>query len=493
MQLNLNHLSFAYPDAALSLLTNFSVTFPAGWTGIVGENGCGKTTLARIAARLLKPDEGDITPHLFSTYCSQDATIPPHDLEDFALDWGQSAVRLRQMLAIEDEWLWRFETLSGGQQKRIQIACALWMQPDVLIMDEPTNDLDADARACVRSALASYKGIGLLISHDRELLDALASQCLMFENGVFAMRPGGYSKARAQAEAERASAAHEQRSAKKEAARLKAEAQRRSEEAARSKARLSGKHLSKSDSDGRERLGRAKVSSKDGVAGRASAALAKRLDRAQAHAGRTALSKRYDPAFGQYGEPVKRRHLLHVEAGTITQGAFTLRVPEIWVGAAEHVGISGANGAGKSVLVRHLLSCIPDDVKVAQVPQEVSEAQRQYVLDRLRRMDAAHTGEVLSLVARLNSDPDQILDGKDVSPGEMRKVILAEQLLQHPNALILDEPTNHLDIGSIEALQGLLASFSGALVLVSHDAALLESTCQTRWLITRDGAEAHLQ
>lgn len=109
--------------------------------------------------------------------------------------------------------------------------------------------------------------------------------------------------------------------------------------------------------------------------------------------------------------------------------------------------------------------------------------RRREALHKLREYSQADMGQVLSHVARLNSDPKRILDGEDVSPGEMRKLILAELLLEDPNLLVLDEPTNHLDVGSIEALQGLVLSFAGAVLLVSHDMRLVDESCNVRWLL----------
>ncbi|MDD5894530.1 MAG: ABC transporter ATP-binding protein, partial [Coriobacteriaceae bacterium] len=127
-------------------------------------------------------------------------------------------------------------------------------------MDEPTNDLDAVTRDIVREALASFGGIGILISHDRTLLDSLVSQSLMCEGVRWTMRPGGYSKASLQAAIERSAAIRDREKAAREAKRLKAEAQRRSEEAARQKGKRSKRNLDKHDSDARERIGRAIVS-----------------------------------------------------------------------------------------------------------------------------------------------------------------------------------------------------------------------------------------
>lgn len=220
MQLNLTNISYTYPGTASPAIREVSATFPSGWTGVIGDSGCGKSTLARIAARLIEPDSGAVGPKLFSVYCQQDSSLAPGNLIDFASDWGQGAQRARTLLHIEDGWPWRYDALSGGQQKRLQIACALFARPDVLVMDEPTNDLDAAAREVVREALASFDGIGILISHDRELLDGLVGQSLLCEDARWTMRPGGYSKASSQATSERAAALRDREKAVREAKRL---------------------------------------------------------------------------------------------------------------------------------------------------------------------------------------------------------------------------------------------------------------------------------
>ena len=168
MQLNLTHISYTYPGTASPAIEDVSATFPSGWTGIIGDNGCGKSTLARIAARAITPDSGTVSPSLFASYCQQDSTQEPDDLFDLASDWGKEAQRARALLRIEDDWFWRYDTLSGGQQKRIQIACALYAQPDILIMDEPTASLDESAVSRIHALLGSLKSQGvavLIITH----------------------------------------------------------------------------------------------------------------------------------------------------------------------------------------------------------------------------------------------------------------------------------------------------------------------------------------
>lgn len=481
MQLNLTHINYTYPGTASPAIEDVSATFPTGWTGIIGDNGCGKSTLARIAARAITPDSGTVSPNLFASYCEQDSTQEPDKLFDLASDWGKEAQRARALLRIEDDWFWRYDTLSGGQQKRIQIACALYAQPDVLIMDEPTNDLDAATRDIVKEALASFGGIGILISHDRDLLDGLVGQSLMCEGVRWTMRPGGYSKASDQAASERASAIRDHERASREAKRLKAEAQRRSEEAVRQKGKRSKRGLSKGDSDAREKIGRAIVSGKDGVAGKLSSTMNGRLAKAEAALSKSAISKRYDHRIGEFGIAARSSYVAHLEATRLSVGDFSIDVPELWIAPTEHVVLTGANGTGKSLVLKSVVESVPETVKTAFIPQNVGPGERERALKHLRDQDQEMKGRILSIVARLNSDPDKLLDGDDLSPGELRKLMLAEQLVMNPNFLVLDEPTNHLDLGSIKALQESLIDFPGALLLVTHDRLLSEAVTQIAW------------
>ncbi len=493
MQLNLSHITFTYPDARSSTIDDVSATFPTGWTGLIGDNGCGKSTLAKIAARLIAPDSGSVSPRLLSAYCQQDSSQMPKNLFDLASDWGQEAQRARTLLRIEEDWFWRYETLSGGQQKRVQIGCSLYTRPDVLILDEPTNDLDAETREVVKQALTSFAGIGILISHDRDLLDDIVDQSLVCEGDTWIMRPGGYSKASAQTEKERTSAAKEREHAAREVKRLRAEAQRRSDEAARQKSKRSKKGLSKNDSDGREKIGRAIVSGKDGVAGRLSSSMGKRLDKAESELAKVSVSKRYDHRIGTYGHAARSSHVAHLEAALLRAGEFSIEAPELWISPTDHIVLTGANGTGKSLIVKNVMDTIPENIEVAYVPQCVDLDERKRALSALRDLSQAQRGHVLSIVARLNSDPEKILDGNDLSPGELRKLMLAEQLLREPNLLVLDEPTNHLDVGSIEALQDMLVGFSGAILLVTHDGKLARAVAQIEWVTQRDRAGCGLE
>ncbi|WP_418831172.1 ATP-binding cassette domain-containing protein [Paraeggerthella sp.] len=481
MVLTLHDIGYAYPGSPAPAIEHVSATFAEGWCGVIGDNGCGKSTLARIACGLIQPDIGSVFPQRTATYCPQDAVTSPDLLYDFACDFSRHAIALRENLGIEDDMPWRFDELSFGERKKIQVAVALWQDPDVLALDEPTNHVDAPCRAAIAQALKGYRGIGILVSHDRELLNALVERCLMFEGGTWSMRPGTYDEARTQHERERAEALAKRATAKREAERLTAEANERAQQAARTAARLSARHLDKHDSDGREKRRLAVYSGQDGKTGALASNMDARAGRARQEAQGIRTAKRYNGSLWLESKPHPRATLLLMDEHAIPCGQGRLELPKLALGNTDHIGISGPNGAGKSTLVRHLLQQLPNDIAVLTIPQEVSPAEARRIANDLLSTDEARMGRLLSIVTQLNSNAKRILAGSEVSPGELRKLMLAQGMLDEPALIVMDEPTNHLDLHSAEALERALAAYPGALVAVSHDQAFLNACTSTRW------------
>lgn len=489
MQLSLQHLTYTYPTCVDSVLRDVSATLPCGWTGLVGDNGCGKSTFARIACGRLAPDRGTVAPRLFSVYCEQDASAEPDALYDFAAAYDRDAVVLRRDLGVEDDWPWRYDTLSCGQQKRLQVACALWQRPDLLVMDEPTSHVDAPTREAIAAALARFKGVGLLISHDRALLDALCVQCLFMAEGRLTVRPGGYSQGRGQGELERKAALRQREQAKREKKRLAGEAQRRREEASRAAGMRSCRNLDPKDHSGKERVKLAVYTGKDGVAGKLSSRMESRLSRAEETLAQVKVEKRYDGDLWMRAEPSARKVLYRQPEMTLALGERQLLVPPLSIGNTDHIALTGPNGAGKTTLVSEVARRIDPTARVLVIPQEPTAEQCRDALSRLASLDSRSRGRVLAVAAALNSDPDRLVEGERTSPGEMRKLMLGLGILDEPELIIMDEPSNYLDLHSVEALERLLAAFPGALLLVSHDAALLEATTSVCWEISESSPE----
>ena len=431
----------------------------------------------------LAPDQGAVTPRVRGAVCRQSTATPPETLEEFACDYGSTAVKLRSLLEIEDEQLWSYAMLSHGERKRIQIACALAAEPQVLALDEPTNHLDAPTRALVAQALSSFKGVGLLVSHDRALLDKLVRSCVFVEAGRALAIPGTYTQARRELELRQDTVRTERRQARGELARIKAERDRRAAVAARSAARRSARHLDRHDRDGREKIKLAVYTGQDGKAGKLSSQMDKRIEAAEKRLEGLDAKKERRGSLELDTGPAARKVLARLPEGGMSLGSGrVLHHPELYLGNEDRIGLVGRNGAGKSTLLNALLRQVTLEEGVAYLPQEVLAAEVRALFGELQALSSAERGRVLSIVARLESPPARVIDGEELSPGEVRKLMIARSLLSSPHLIVMDEPTNHLDIRSIEALQDVLDDCACALVLVSHDEQFLDALVDERWV-----------
>lgn len=483
MQITLSDVGYTYPDAVEPLFSHVTITFPQGWSGLLGDNGCGKTTLARIAVGQLTPQTGSVSTGHFCALCTQETDTPPDTLVDFALDYGREARHLRTIFCLDDDMFWRFDTLSHGERKKIQIAVALWQRPDVLVLDEPTNHIDHESRMQLIQAMQTYRGIGILVSHDRELLDAVVTRCVSFEDGKIIVRPGGYTAAHTQEMLERETTRREAHTARKQLTRLSEEKDARAHEADRAQARRSKRHIDPKDRSAKAKIDLAIFTGQDGARGKLSAQLDARLTAAQNRVEQARIAKRYDGELWFETHPSERKTLVTIEPTTIPCGSDTLAIPQLFVGNTDHVGIAGPNGAGKSTLLTYIHSLIADDLTVLTIPQEVAADKHTQIVHQTQTLSPSKRGQVLSIVAQLNSQPKRILEGDRVSPGELRKLMLALGMLEDPDLIIMDEPTNHLDLHSIEALEHMLSSYPGALLLVSHDHAFLHACTSRTWIV----------
>jgi ATPase subunit of ABC transporter with duplicated ATPase domains len=237
-----------------ALLEGLSASFPAGWTGVVGANGAGKTTVLKLACGLLEAQGGSMQLPGSAIYCAQRTDDVPGWLRPLIEAKDRPASEIKGRLGILDDWAARWDTLSHGERKRAQIAGALWQQPDVLALDEPTNHIDAEARALLTSALHDYGGIGLLVSHDRELLDSLCRRCLFLYPPEAVLRPGNYSSGRREALREEEYARSRKELAKQQVSRLKAESHRLVRREQRDRGKFSKRKLDLRDHDGRARI-----------------------------------------------------------------------------------------------------------------------------------------------------------------------------------------------------------------------------------------------
>lgn len=480
-----HNVTFVYPSAVEPLFTDLSLHLPRGFSGIVGANGAGKTTLLKLATGRLTPQTGTVEAPARVVYCPQRTDDIPDQFEAFLDAQTKAAWSIRDMLGIEADWLGRWETLSHGERKRVQIATALWLDPEVLAIDEPTNHLDAQASELLAVALRSFRGVGLLISHDRELLDSLCYQCVFLNPPDVTVRPGGVTKGTQAEKLEQQTARRQHEQHKRAYRKIRREAARREGLAKQAQNKRSKRGLAIKDHDAREKKDRARVSGKDGVGGKLRRQLSGQLTRAQQRSETTRVEKEHDLGIWLPGSTSKRNTLMELPAGSLALGEHKrLAYPDLAITPTDRIALTGVNGSGKSTLVRHLLAALEVPAEqLTYVPQEIDAAPSRQMLDRARDLANEQLGHLMTIVSRLGSRPDRLLASEQPSPGETRKLLLALGMVHAPHIVVMDEPTNHMDLPSIEALETALADCPCSLLLVSHDGRFLDRLTQTIWHI----------
>lgn len=483
MSVAFRDISFSYDGASEPLLGGLTAHLMQGFTGVVGPNGAGKSTLLRILAGELPPTTGHVEGGFGAVYCAQRTDAAPPRFSEFLEDWSAQASRLRGRLHIEPDFAERWQSLSHGERKRAQIGCALWLEPDLLAIDEPTNHLDDEARELLAGALLRFRGVGVIVSHDRALLDALCSQCIWLEPPEAVVYPGGYTVAREQRRLDRATQLAERERALRAHRALEQELAARRDRASREHSVRSKRGLSRHDADGREKIDRARLT--DGKAGAPLRQLQGRSRQAEERLAAAQVRKEHETGVWFSAQPSRRDFLFMLaERAVPLGGERRLHHPALAMRPKDRIAITGPNGSGKSTLLRAILG----DLRLAldgviHVPQEICASDAAKLLDEVRSLPAARLGEVMTLVSRLGSRPQRLLETEEPSPGEIRKLILALGMVRAPALLVLDEPTNHLDLPSIEALEDALRDCPCGILLVSHDRAFLKSVATQEWRI----------
>ena len=457
--------------------------------GVVGDNGAGKSTLLRLLAGAEGPDDGIATPTtgLHAVLVGQSVDLDPDGTVRAELvggrpdhEWARDAA-LREVLdgLLGGVAVTRFpeglETptrqLSGGEQRRVMLARALLEAPELLLLDEPTNHLDIEGIAWLASFLAGHRGTLGVITHDRWFLDAVCDRTWEVADGGVYQYEGGYSAyVLARAERDRQAAAREDR--RRQLVRKELAWLRRGPPARTSKPKFR--------IDAANALIAEEPPARDAV---------ELLRFATARLGDRVLDA-IDVSVA-YGE---RRLLSHV----------TWRL-----GPGQRAAVVGANGSGKTTLLRLLAGDRAPDagevqrgatVKLAELSQDTAELPpRLRVVEALAQVRGRATtsaGEELTpgtLAERFGFRGEKLsTQTDDLSGGERRRLQLMRLLLTEPNVLLLDEPTNDLDIDTLTALEDLLDSWPGTLVVVTHDRYFAERVCDDVFALMGDGGLRHL-
>jgi len=477
---------------------------PRGRIGLIGRNGAGKTTLVRVITGMIEPDtgtidmprgtrlgyiaqeapSGDATP--FETVLAADtertalmaeteSCSDPERLGDvyerlIAIDAYTAPSRAAQILVglgFDEEAQHRpLDSFSGGWKMRVALASLLFSQPDLLLLDEPSNHLDLEAVLWLEDFLKSYPATILLVSHERDFLNNVVDHILHLGGGKLTLYPGGYDafeRQRAERQAQIASARAKQQ----------AEREKLQDYVARNSARASTAKQAQS---------RAKMLAR-------MQPIAELID---------------DPSLSfDFPDPDELRPpLITLDMATVGYGETPiLKRLNLRLDPDDRIALLGRNGNGKTTLARLLAA------QLAPMEGGMTASGRmrvgyftQYQVEELDRdetplqhmtlmMKGASQGAVRAQLGRFGFQGQKATTevGK-LSGGERARLALALITRDAPHMLILDEPTNHLDVDAREALIQALNAYSGAVVIVSHDRHMIEMTADR--LVLVDGGTA---
>lgn len=484
--LEFKHLSFTYDSMTHPLFTDLNLQFNSGWTGVVGANGTGKSTLMKLAAGIIPPDSGKIEASGEILYCEQRTDNKPAELDELLNDFSGNAQALINKLHLGHDWPERWDTLSHGERKRAQIAVMLYLQPEVLALDEPTNHIDEQTRNMLIAALKTYRGVGLLVSHDREMLDTLCKQCLFIDPPDIVVRPGGVSEGMTQERLELNAARDEDDRIKQQEKHLKQEKQRRHELSEQAMAKNTKSGLSSKDHDQRDKIRLGRITGKDAVGTHFEEQMAGRLKQVEKARAAIHVKKEYETGIWlEDGGYSKRSALFRLQAGSIPLGPTrTLVFPELTMAPQDHIALTGPNGGGKTTLLQYILHHLNvESDKLVVVPQEITAEESQEILAQVKRLPKDELGRLMQTISRLGSRPQRLLESDMPSPGEIRKLLLALGITRGPHLIIMDEPTNHMDLPSILCLENALSQCPCGLLLVSHDRRFLQQVTSLEWTI----------
>lgn len=470
------------------LLTDISVALNQGEKiGLIGHNGCGKSTLMKLLSGQLTPDEGTITPanrvimayieqHLpesLNTLSLADAVLEKLPAEQHLSEMWRAEMLLTEMGFDPVQWQLPVTALSGGQHTRLLLARALISQPDLLLLDEPSNHLDLPTILWLEQFLKNWRGSFILVSHDNALLDHVTNCTWVLRDGNVSVFRLPCTQAREALAQQDESDEHRHNAQQKEIDRIAVSAKRLA---------IWGKVY---DNEALSRKAKQ---------------MEKQIDRLQDDLVELAIGSQWQLKLT--GDALRADRLCAFNQLSVipADNCPSLYVTDnVSVKSGDRIAVMGANGTGKSSLLRMIWSqsqkpevTLPDsplvlhprvhlgyyDQKLAQLNDSDSlmDALKPFapLIDEQRKMALISAGFPYLRHQQTVSA---------LSGGERARLLFIGLSLANYSLLMLDEPTNHLDMDGKLALAEEISRFEGGLILVSHDRELIEKSCNRFWYI----------
>ncbi len=498
-----------------NLLEGVSLTIEKGErVCLLGRNGTGKSTLMRLISREIQADDGDLVVHQGVKIARLTQEVPEEiagsvfdvvssgleHLGDLVRRYHQLTVELevsgneallphlakvQQQLENADGWQTEqrveavisrlsltadndFATLSGGLKRRVLLARALVMSPDLLLLDEPTNHLDIEAIDWLEGFLLGYPGALLFVTHDRMFLQRLATRIMELDRGRLYDWPGDYAN-------------YLRRKDEQLNAEIKAD-------------RLFDKRLAQEEIWIRQGIKARRTRNEGRV--RALQAMREARDRRRHRSGQVRMSLQETERSGKLVAEV-------ADIGYSWNGVPIVSGFSTTILRGDRIGVIGPNGAGKSTLLNLLLGKLEPDsgnvtlgarLEVAYFDQmraaldegktvidNLADGSDQVVINGTPKHVISYLQDFLFLPDRAQQ-PVKVLSG-----GERNRLLLAKLFTKPANVLVMDEPTNDLDMETLELLEELLLEYRGTLLLVSHDRVFLNSVVTSTLVLEGDG------
>ncbi len=515
------------------------VVAPGDVLGLVGVNGAGKTTLLRMLAGVRPPDSGSVRlnpPTATVGYLTQQRTGHPEETVEAFVGRRTGVTAAQQAMdraaealgagtaGAEDDYTITFErwlslggadlldrlpavaadvglgvdlsapmsSLSGGQAARTGLAALLLSRFDLVLLDEPTNDLDLDGLDRLEKFVSGLRVGTVLVSHDRTFLDRTVTRVIELDLAQQRVRQvdGGYRAYLAEREVERR---HEREAFDEYADRRDGLEQRAHTQRAWMEKGVANARRKAPDNDKVGRKFRSESTEKQAAKARQTQRLIERLDEV------VEPRKEWQLRMEIAAAPRSGSVAATANNAVVQRGDFTLGPVNLQIDWADRVAITGPNGAGKTTLLALLLGRLTPTTGSASlgsavVVGEIDQARSAFANDLTlpvamgRALPELDDAAVRTLLAKFGLRADQVRrETSTLSPGERTRAALALLQARGVNLLVLDEPTNHLDLPAIEQLESALDTFGGTVLLVTHDRQMLDTVRTTRQLRVEHG------